>query len=238
MNQPIVLVHGAWMDASAWDRVLPLLQANGYDVVAVNLPGHGADSTPYEQIQLQSYVDAVKTAIGNQTNVILAGHSLAGVVISQVAEAIPDQLARLVYVAAYLPQSGESLYGLSQQDGDSRVGRYWRQDDPAHYSPAFIAPEGIREVFAADCDEATVERLIRTHKPDALAPMATPVTLTPERFGTVKKTYVHTTQDHAVSYFLQKRMVEKTPVDAVYTLDSSHSPFFSHPAELAGFLVK
>ncbi len=224
------------MDASAWDRVVPLLQASGYDVTAVNLPGHGIDNTPYEQIQLQSYVDAVKTAIGAKTNVVLVGHSLAGVVISQVAEAIPDQLARLVYVAAYLPQNGESLYALSQQDRDSHVGRYWQQADPAHYSPASIAPEGIRDVFAADCDEATVRRLIQTHKADALAPMATPVSLTPERFGSVKKTYIHTTQDHAVSYFLQQQMVGKTVVDAVYSLDSSHSPFFSQPDRLAGFI--
>jgi len=237
MNQLIVLVHGAWMDASAWNRVAPMLTEKGHAVIAVNLPGHGVDDTPYEQIQLQTYIDAVKTAIGDKTNVILVGHSLAGIVISQVAEAIPHQLTRLVYVAAYLPQNGESLYVLSQQDGDSHVGTYWRQADPAHYYPAFIAPEGIRDVFAADCDEATVQHLIQTHKADALAPMATPVTLSPERFGTVRKVYIHTTQDHAVSYSLQKQMVEKTPFGAVYTLESSHSPFFSHPVELADLIL-
>lgn len=225
------------MDASAWDAVIPLLQAKEYEVTAVNLPGHGADNTPYEQIQLQTYVDAVQNAIGGQS-VILVGHSMAGMVISQLAEAIPDQISRLVYVAAYLPQNGQSLYALSQQDTHSQVGRYWRQDDPQHYSPAYIAPEGIREVFADDCSDAIVQRLIDHHKPDALAPLATPVSLTVERFGSVPKTYIHTLQDKAVSYYLQKRMVEQTPVNAVYTLDSSHSPFFSHPAELAGLIVR
>lgn len=237
MNQPIVLVHGAWMDASAWDQVVSRLRDTHNDVTAVNLLGHGDDDTPYEQIQLQTYVDVVKDAIGERQQVILVGHSLAGVVISQVAEAIPDQLAKLVYVAAYLPQTGESLYSLSQQDKDSHIGAYWRQDDPDHYSPAYIAPEGIKECFAADCDDATVQRLIDHHKPDALAPMATPVSLTADRFGRVRREYVHTTQDNAVSYFLQQQMVDQTPVAVVHTLDSSHCPFFSRPAELADLIT-
>lgn len=238
MSQSIVLVHGAWMDASAWDKVIPLLENKGYDVGAVNLPGHGSDNTPYEQIQLQSYVHAVKKAIGDKTGVILVGHSMAVIVISQVAEDIPTQLNKLVYVAAYLPQNGESLYGLSQQDKDSHIGKYWRQNDPEHYSPASIAPEGIKECFAADCDDATVQKLIQNHKADALAPLATPVSLTADKFGQVEKVYVHTTRDNAVSYYLQQRMVSQTPVSVVYSLDSSHSPFFSHPAELANLIVK
>jgi pimeloyl-ACP methyl ester carboxylesterase len=236
---PIVLVHGAWMDASAWNAVIPHLRQLGYaDITAVNLPGHGADTTPYEQIQLASYTEAVKAAIGAKQDVILVGHSLAGIVISQVAEEVPTQLARLVYVAAYLPRDGESLYGLSQQDPDSHVGRFWQQADPAHYSPASIAAEGIEDVFAADCDAATVAELIRTHKADALAPMATPVHLTAERFGRVPKTYLHTTHDNAVSYALQRQMVAGTPVQATYELATSHSPFFSQPAQLAALLVQ
>ena len=238
MAQLLVLVHGAWMDASAWDTVIPFLTAKGYPVLAVNLPGHGTDSTPYEEIQLALYVEAVKKAIGAQHDVILVGHSMAGMVVSAVAEQLPKQLAKVIYVAAYLPQNNESLYTLSQQDVDSHVGKYWRQDDPLHYSPVSIAPEGIREVFCADCDDTTVQMLLKKHKAEALAPMATPVTLTKDRFGTVRKAYIHTTQDKAVSYSLQKMMVEKTPVDDVFFLDSSHSPFFSHPAELAALMLR
>ncbi|TAE22274.1 MAG: alpha/beta hydrolase [Cytophagales bacterium] len=237
MNQPIILVHGAWMDASAWAQVTPLLEQEGHSVTTVNLPGHGADNTPYEQIQLASYVEVVKNVIGGQTNVILVGHSMAGMVISQVAEAIPTQLNRLVYVAAYLPQNGESLYGLSQQDKDSHIGKFWRQDDPAHYSPAYIAAEGIAECFCADCDEATAQHLIDTHKPDALAPLATPVSLTDDAFGSVKKVYIHTEQDNAVSFYLQQLMVSRSNVGTVFSLPTSHSPFFSQPTALANLIL-
>ena len=130
-------------------------------------------------------------------------------------------------MAAYLPQNGESLYQLLQQDKDSHIGKYWRQDDPAHYSPAYIAKEGIKECFAADAPDAEVANLIAQHKADALAP-ATPVTLA-ANFGSVKKVYIHTAQDNAVSYSLQQIMVDKTKVDKVYSLATSHSPFFSNP---------
>lgn len=238
MKPIIILVHGAWMDADAWYKVTPLLQKKGYEVETVNLPGHGLDTTPYEHIQLQSYVDAVKNVIGNKKEIILVGHSMAGMVISLVAEQIPDQIAKLVYVAAYLPQNGESLYKLSSLDKDSHIDKYWKQDDPAHYSPASIAKEGIKECFAEDAPDADVQKLISNHKADALAPMATPVTLSEAIFGSIKKEYIHTTEDNAVSYSLQQLMVSKTPVDAVYILNTSHSPFFSQPEQLAELIIK
>ena len=52
--ETIVLVHGAWADASAWDNTAPLLKARGYDVIAVNLPGHGKDNTSFADITLAS----------------------------------------------------------------------------------------------------------------------------------------------------------------------------------------
>ncbi len=237
MKQTIVLVHGAWMDASAWHRVIPELEKKGFAVIAVNLPGHGDDTTPCAEIQLSTYVETVIQAIGNE-RVILVGHSMAGIIISAVAEQIPSQIIRLVYVAAYLPQNGESLYQLSQEDKDSQVGSYWRQDDPANYSPAAIAAEGIATVFAADAPREDIDRLITKHKADALVPMTTPVSLSDVRFGSVRKVYVYTTEDQAVSYSLQKLMTSRTKVDRCYTLQSSHSPFFSQPLALIDCIIQ
>lgn len=238
MKQTIVLVHGAWMDAGAWYKVTPLLEAKGYDVIEVNLPGHGKDQTPYEKITLGSYVESVRKAIGSKNNVILVGHSMAGIVISEVAEQIPSQIDRLVYVAAYLPRNGESLYQLSSQDKDSHIGKYWHQDDPQHYSPASIAKDGIKECFAADAPRSDIDYLITNHKADALGPMATPVALTDANFGSVKKVYIHTTMDNAVSHSLQQTMVGNGKIDRVYSLNSSHSPFFSQPEKLSELIIE
>src|SRR5471030_39122 len=144
----IVLVHGAWSDATAWQAVIPVLKAQGHEVIAVNLPGHGSDATSFANISLQSYVDVVKNAIGDRKNVILVGHSMAGLVISQVAEEIPGQIKELIYLAAYLPKNGESLLSLAQQDAGSHTGKYLQIDKD--HGAAIITKDGIVDVFVAD----------------------------------------------------------------------------------------
>jgi pimeloyl-ACP methyl ester carboxylesterase len=232
----IVLVHGAWSDATAWQAVTPLLKAQGHEVIAVNLPGHGSDATPFTNISLQSYADAVKNAIGDRKNIILVGHSMAGLVISQVAEQIPGQIKELVYLAAYLPQNGESLLSLAKQDADSHVGKYLQIDQTT--GSAKVAKDGVIDVFAADAPAQIGDYIANNIKPEPLAPLATPVTLTDGKFGSVKKVYIHTTDDHAVSFTLQKTMVKNNGhISKEYSLPSSHTPFISMPDKLASILL-
>ena len=234
--ETIVLVHGAWSDASAWDQVVPILKAKGYEVIAVNLPGHGKDNTSFANITLAAYVETVKKAIGTSNNVILVGHSMAGLVISEVAEQIPDQITRLVYLAAFLPKNGESLLSLAQSDADSHIGKYL-QVDKDHGSAA-LAKDGIIDVFAADAPQPVQEYLLANFKPDPLAPLATPVVLSDANFGRIEKVYIHTLNDHAVSYPLQQRMVNGANVAREYAIPSSHTPFLSMPALLAAILLE
>jgi pimeloyl-ACP methyl ester carboxylesterase len=232
----IVLVHGAWSDATAWQAVVPLLKAQGHEVVAVNLPGHGTDVTSIANISLQSYVDVVKNAIGDRKNIILVGHSMAGLIISQVAEEIPGQIKELVYLAAYLPQNGESLLSLAKQDPDSHVGKYLQIDQTA--GSANVAKDGVIDVFAADAPAQVGDYIVNNIKPEPLAPLATPVTLTDGKFGSVKKVYIHTIEDHAVSFTLQKTMVKNNGhISKEYSLPSSHTPFISMPDKLAAIIL-
>ena len=232
----IVLVHGAWSDASAWSKVAPVLKAKGYEVIEVNLPGHGKDNTSFATITLQSYVDAVKNAIGNRKNVLLVGHSMGGVVISQVAEQIPGQVNELLYLAAFLPRNGESLLSLSQQDADSHIGKYLQVDQAN--GKASLARDGIIDVFAADAPSAVADELVANFKADPLAPFATPVVLTDANFGSVKKVYIHTLNDHAVSYTLQQLMVKNGNVAKEYAIPTSHAPFISMPGVLASIILQ
>jgi len=235
-KQTIVLVHGAWSDVSAWDAVTPLLEAKGFEVIAVSLPGHGKDSTPFKSINLQSYTDAVKNAIGEKKEVILVGHSMAGVVISQVAEEIPGSIKKLVYLAAYLPQNGQSLLDLAKTDADSHVGKHLKIDQET--ASAGIANEGAVDIFVADAPANVQQKFAAGVQADPLAPFVTPVTLTNENFGAIEKIYIYTTADHAVSYSLQQAMVKNTKVEKEYTLASSHTPFISVPVKLADILIE
>ncbi|QMW01582.1 alpha/beta fold hydrolase [Spirosoma foliorum] len=231
----VVLVHGAWSDASAWDAVAPLLKAQGDEVITVNLAGHGKDTTSFAGITLQTYVDQVKAAIGTRTNVVLVGHSFAGLVISQVAEEIPSQIKKLIYLAAALPHDGDSLLGLAKGDPASHIGKFLTVDK--EHGAAIIAKEGVADIFAADAPQQVQEYIAATIKAEPLVPLATPVQLTDKNFGSIRKVYIHTENDHAISYPAQQYMVKNSKVDNVYTLQSSHTPFISMPDKLAAILI-
>lgn len=171
MTETYVLVHGAWMGKFCWADVVSKLEAAGHTVLTLDLPGHGEDVTPPNAVTLESDRDAIIQRIGgsfgvapcaNRTNVTLVGHSMAGMPLSAVAESIPNQLKALMFVCAYLPRNGESLLQLSQENKESHIGFYWRQDDPEHYSPPWIASEGIVDVFCADCSPE-VQEIVRRH---------------------------------------------------------------------------
>jgi pimeloyl-ACP methyl ester carboxylesterase len=196
--------HGSIIPAGT--KLVPILKAAGHEVIIVKLPGHGSDKTPYGQITLQSYVDAVKKAIGSRKDVTLAGHSMAGIVISEAAEQIPGPDPKPGLCKCYLPRNGETLLQLGNSDKGSHIPKYLRPDEKS--GSAAIATEGVQEIFAADAAQADVDKLIAGNKPDALAPLATPVVLTDANFGRIPKTYVYTQFDQAISLSLQQLMVE------------------------------
>lgn len=176
-KETYVLVHGAWLGGWCWESVKPLLTAKGHNVVVLDLPGSGADQTPIAHVTLQSYTDKVVQAIHAQTQpVILVGHSMGGIVISQVNEAVPDRVKQLVYVSAYLLQAGESLYGKTQEPehASSKLFANWVQTTP---EAASINPNGVKEVFCADCSDTEVEQIKTKMREQAIAPFGTPLTV-------------------------------------------------------------
>jgi pimeloyl-ACP methyl ester carboxylesterase len=116
----IVLVHGAFQDASGWAKTMEILKARGHEVEAVNLPGRNADGD-MQAISLASYRDAVLAVINaREEPVFLVGHSFGGFTISNAAESAPAKIRKLIYLAAYVPQSGEPMQMLSAQDKSNK----------------------------------------------------------------------------------------------------------------------
>lgn len=230
--QTFVLVHGALLGEFSWNRVERRLVADGHTVITLDLPGHGADQTPVDQLSLNSYRDAVIAAIGNRTNVVLVGHSFGGMVVSQVAEAIPAKISKLVYLAALIPQNGESANDLAGRDQDSLFGKYVTPTPSA----LVFNPDGLGPVFCNDCAPEDVAMLRAKLRPEPLAPFATPVTLTAANYGSVRKYDILTRQDRAVSYTFQKTLQARVNFVKSVELDAGHLPFFSRPDELAKVL--
>ncbi len=230
-----VLVHGGWSGGWTWEKVVPLLEEAGHQVEAPDLPGHGDDRTPIPQVSLQGYADRISGVLDTQPEpVVLVGHSSGGLVISQAAEQRPDKVKMLVYLAAFLLRDGEVLLSVAGNDTESLVlpNLVMSEDQMS----ATIREDVIREALLADCTDEDVKRAKSRFVPQAVAPFATPLAVTEENFGRVPRVYIETLQDRAVSPWFQKEMYERLPCQNVVSMETSHSPFFSAPEELAGHL--
>ena len=231
-----VLVHGAWHGAWCWHRVTPLLERAGHRVIAPDLPGHGIDSTPLPDVTLQEQVQAVCRILDDQPGpVVLVGHSSGGAVITQAAEHRPAAVARLVYLAAFLPPDGTSVMDLAQADPDSVVLRNLIVDEPAGH--ATVGEEAVHDAFYHDCPEPDLYLARSLLRPEPLATIATPVTTTADRFGAIPRTYIACTEDHAITTGTQAHMQDVLPCDQTLTIATGHSPFFADPSTLAAQLV-
>lgn len=106
-----LLVHGAWHSGQCWERVIPLLESAGHRVLAPTLTGYGDTARLLSRdVGLDTHVDDVVGLINDEGlgEVVLVGHSYAGLVISSAANQIPDRIAHLVYLDAMVPEDGES----------------------------------------------------------------------------------------------------------------------------------
>lgn len=222
-----VLVHGAWADESAWGFVRNALALRA-NVRVVNLPAHGIDLRAANAVTLADYVKTVTDAVNSLPGkVILVGHSMAGIVISQVAENIPAKLDKLVYVSAYLPKNGEDLLSLSKQDTESKVGA--ALEFTPDYSAATIKKDVLVDAVCADCPDFMKEALLKYHKAEPAGPLGEKVTLG-KNFAAVTKYYITTTQDYAVGHSLQQAMIKANgKIKQVFEIQSSHLPFVAQP---------
>ncbi|MCI5074320.1 alpha/beta hydrolase [Oricola sp.] len=185
--------------------------------------------------------------------VILAGHSLGGATVSHVAEEVPKLLAAIVYVCAFMLPPGMPPVSMIQdplmadamvpslfaapppQIGAMRVD--FKSEDPAYRARTHAA-------YAGDVDRAMFEDGLAHFHCDEPAQVTTvPSPVTRERYGRVPRHYIHCTEDRAVTPAGQKKMIALMDEamggrTAVHTLQSSHSPFDSHPDALADILAE
>jgi pimeloyl-ACP methyl ester carboxylesterase len=229
---PIVLVHGAFEDAQVWGHVASKLKMDGYQVVAVDLPGRpGAPAAP-DKVSLDLYRDTVVAALNKwHRPAVVVGHSFGGMVIADAAEAAPKKIKTLVFVAAYLPQDGDSLVSLANQDADAKIGPHLKIDKEKGI--ASIDYSARADLFANGAPDALRKAIPKLVLDEPVGPLATPVHLTAANYGQVDKVYIHTAMDQVISPSFQDKMIAATPVRATYSLPTGHTPFLTDPDGLA-----
>ena len=230
-----MLIAGAWHGAWCWHKVASLLEEQGHRVMTPELPATGADKSDPAGVTLESWARFVADLIAAQPEpVVLAGHSRGGVVISRVAELLPERVQRLVYVSGYLLPAGHTLAETARSDRDSLV--------PPNMVPASggitcsLRASVVREALFAECTDEDYEFALAHMRPEPLKPLVTKLQVTAQRFGKVPRAYIECSHDRTITLAAQRNMQAALPCEPRLTLDSDHSPFLSHPAALARLL--
>jgi pimeloyl-ACP methyl ester carboxylesterase len=217
----IVIVHGAWADGSSWSKVIPLLQAKGFHVFAVQNP----------LTSLADDVAATERAIAVQDGpVLLVGHSYGGVVITEAGN--DPKVAGLVYVAALAPAEGESVASITKPFPATPLGGEVHADAEGFLT---VTPKGIAEDIAQDLPDNEKLLLTATQGPTAAAVFGS--TVTTAAWKTKPSWCVIASNDRAVPPELEKAEAAAMKAKSI-TIPSSHVPMLSHPKEVADLIVQ
>ena len=223
--------------AGAGSRLVPLLEAEGHAVDALDLPGHGDDPAPIAEMTLENNARRVADRVEAAAEpVVLVGHSMGGMSITQAAELVPDRIAKLVYLAAFPPADGMTLPQLAAWSPTSTVSRR-TSSSTKHRAPATSPPHASGRSSSASATTRRSPFAAARREPEALAAVGAPVRLTDARAGSVPRIYIECTLDRSIGIEKQRVMQALRPCEQVFTLDTDHSPFLSTPRELADCLL-
>jgi pimeloyl-ACP methyl ester carboxylesterase len=237
ITHTFVLVHGAWQAPYVWDSVQADLVKEGNKVIVVQLPGHGSDTTDPRHLSIDAYRDEVIKAIpASDSDIILVGHSMGGMVITGVAEKIPNKISKLVYIGAYLPATGQALTDLAFSDSSSQLGPLLIPS--VDQLTLDVKRDSLTYLFINDGSQATKDLVLAQYRAEPAIPFTNKATLTKEGFGAVNKVYIKTLQDVVISPALQDRMIAAAGIKTVYTVNTSHSPFLAEPHTVSDLLLK
>ena len=217
----VVLVHGAWADGSCWAKVIPILQAQGLNVVAAQIP----------LTSLEDDIAVTRRLLGSMPGrTVLVGHSYGGAVISGAAAGV-TKVAALVYITAFGLNEGESLETLSRQ-GEPSTGSTAIAPDENGF--LWIDRARFHAAFAADATATEAAVMAAVQKPLALAAFAGKSG--PPAWRTLPSWYLQCTDDQMIPPAAQAFMAQRMGA-TVRSVQASHAPFMAHPGAVAEIIA-
>jgi pimeloyl-ACP methyl ester carboxylesterase len=226
-----LLVHGAWHSGRSWDRVVPLLESAGHQVLAPSLTGYGDRAHLLGPgVGLGTHIDDVAGLIEDERldEVVLVGHSYAGMVISGAAHQVPERIAHLVFLDAMVPDDGEAavdVLPVTKQLIDVAVDG-WRVPPMPEQPP----PLGLFGV--TDPDDVAWLRSMLSDQP--VRCLLEPVWLGDPAARTIPRTHIHCVGSRPAG-------ITRRPVPAgerVRELPTGHDCMITMPVELAELLLE
>jgi pimeloyl-ACP methyl ester carboxylesterase len=225
MSKPtIVLVHGAFGDASGWRGVFDVLDGGEYDLFAAALPLRGVASDV-------AYLGAVIDELDGP--VVLVGHSYAGMVITDAG--VSDKVAALVYVSAFMPDAGESITDLQTRFPSLIMGNFLQQRQlPDGSVELSVDPDRFQSIFCADVPDDVAAFMAHAQRP--LAATVFDERAVASAWRTKPSWAVFGTGDHPIAVELQRFTYDRAGATVTEIDGASHFSMVSNPEIVAGVI--
>lgn len=227
----IVLVHGAWDNSTSWNDVIKQLQQRGYPVIAA--------ANPLRELASDAaYVSSILTSI--EGPVILVGHSYGGAVITNAAVG-HSSVKALVYIAAFVPDEGESLLQLSSLNPGGEIGPTALIPRPYPLTAdtvgidLYLTPEAVRTAFASDVSRRLADQMFATQRP--LTQAAFQSASGAPAWKTIPSWYLVASEDRTIPPATQRFMAERAGAHTS-EVRSSHVAHISHPDQTLRIILK
>ena len=227
----VVLVHGGWADSSGWNGEISRLAKAGYPVIAPANPLRGLTSDA-------DYVRSVLQSINGP--IVLVGHSYGGAVITNAARAVPNVKA-LVYIAAFAPDTGETLQGLVTKNPGTMITpdaldtRQYPLPGGGEGTDLYIKNSAFHDAFAGDLPLSTTNLMWAEQRPFSVAAFTEPSG--DPAWKTTSSWYLVSTNDHAIPPATQWFMARR-PHAHIATVNASHVPMISHPGVTTDLILR
>ncbi|MEU7240156.1 alpha/beta fold hydrolase [Streptomyces sparsogenes] len=235
-----LLVHGAWHSGRAWDRVVPLLTAAGHRPIAPSLTGYGDKAHLLgPEVGLDTHVeDVVRLITGEDlTDVVLVGHSYAGLVISSAANQVPDRISHLVYLDAMVPEHGETAADVLPK-AQEVIDRALASESGWRVPPIPEMPPPMGLFGVTDPEDVAWLRTMLSDQP--VRCLQQPVRLDNPAVNGIPRTHIHCTAGQPEGF--ARRPVPATQPNGspsqVWELATGHDCMITTPVELTDLLLK
>jgi pimeloyl-ACP methyl ester carboxylesterase len=232
-----VLVHGAWQSKGTWDLLVPLLEKQGHRVLTPVLSGLGTDQDRLSpEITLRQHVEDVSLELLRVSEqVVLVGHSYAGMIVSGAAETNRDQVARLVFLDAFIPEDGQSVLDLLPPE----IGAYFR-DIARQHGDGWRLPGGEGQLDLWGLKPGEARAFVRARLCDfSLRCFEEPLSLPANRKAGIPATFVSGVAEAypGKPFFAPFAAKARDSGWQVVEVDTGHDCHVERPDEVANILL-
>ncbi|KAA8546258.1 hypothetical protein F0562_003003 [Nyssa sinensis] len=249
-TKKFVLVHGEGFGAWCWYKTIALLEESGLLPTALDLTGSGIDLADTNSVT--TLVEYSKPLIDYLLNlpedekVILVGHSSGGACISYALEHFSQKISKAVFLCATMVSDGQRPFDVFAEElgsaelfmQESKFLIYGNGKDKAPTGFMFEKQQ-MHGLYFNQSPAKDVALAMVSMRPIPLGPMMEKLSLTPENYGTGRRFFIQTLDDHALSPDVQEKLVRENPPEGVFKMKGSdHCPFFSKPQLLHKILLE